>query len=73
MQVEYRVGDLVLATWPYLKELEIEDVSQSAKALKIVNGDWVSAETFHKEVRGKIGRAVYTRNWFGTKRTVIRE
>ena len=51
MQVEYKVGDQLLAEWPYLTEVEIEEVSQTAQALKI-RGSGCKAETFHPTVTG---------------------
>jgi hypothetical protein len=71
MQVEYKVGDLVLAEWSWLRELEIQDVSQTAKALK-VDGQWCDAEKFHAAVRGRLGRIEIRRGIFGDKRVVVR-
>ena len=71
MQVEYKVGDLLLAEWPYLREVEIQEVSQTAQALKI-NGNWYKAETFHPNVKGKLGHVECKSGFFGTKRIVVR-
>ena len=73
MQVEYRVGDLVLYDrYGNLQELEIFDVSQSAKAVKTGFLGWQDAATFHENVRGKIGRVEYRRGIFGKRRIVTR-
>lgn len=71
MQVQYKVGDLYLIGVPYMKEVEIQDVSQTANAVKY-EGYWYDAKVFHENCRGKLGRVEYRRGFLGTKRVVIR-
>ena len=71
MEVAYKVGDLFLAEWPYLKEVEIQEVSQTAKALKI-DGSWCEAASFHSKVKGKLGHVELKPWFFGMKRVVVK-
>ena len=69
-EVEYRVGDLLLAEIPYLKECEIKEIAVEAKCMNI-DGIWYKAEDVKPKIKTVLGRAMYKKGWFGSvKRTV---
>ena len=72
MQVEYKVGDIILvdeAGRLYLKECEITEISVKGKCLKI-DDDWRNATEITTKIKAVIGRAIYKRGLFGINRTV---
>lgn len=75
-QVAYKKGDVYLCARygdaGSLQEVEVLDISQTAKAVKTDADGWIDAAKFHATVRGKIGRAEYRRVWFTSRRTVVR-
>jgi len=69
MQIEYKIGDIILLDQVYIKEAEIEQIAVKAKCLKIDN-TWYEAKNIAPKIKQVIGRATYKRGLFGTKRTV---
>lgn len=69
MQVEYKVGDILLAEIGYIKEVEIEEIAVKAKCMKI-DGTWYEAATITPKIKQVLGRARYVRGFFGVKRKV---
>ena len=70
MQVEYKVGDILLAELGYLKEVEIEEIAVKAECVKI-DGTWYKAADITSKIKAVLGRAVYKKGLFGVKRTVV--
>ncbi len=68
-QVIYKKGDLLLIRIGFLKEVEIQEVSQIAKAIKF-NGQWFSINEI--DICNKIGYVKYKKRLFGIKRIVVR-
>lgn len=61
-QVAYKRGDLLLCeSHNRLVEVEVKDVSQSARAVLTDVWNWMSVEDLHECVRGKLGHVTYER------------
>ena len=69
--IEYKVGDLILINIGYLREMEVQEVSQLARALKL-DGTWYEADKVTGGIKGKLGTVVYKKGLFGVKRIVVR-
>ncbi len=69
MQVEYKVGDILLGELPYLKECEVEEIAIKAQCIKI-DGDWYQAADITTRVKAVLGKVVYRKKWFSTERIV---
>lgn len=72
MNIEYKVGDIILLCrnyQEYLEEVEIDEIAENIKCLKI-DGVWYEETDVAPKIKQVIGRATYKRGLFGTKRTV---
>jgi hypothetical protein len=73
MQIEYRIGDLVLMEICGIREFEILDISQEAKTIKFDNFvGWMKASDCTSKILGKIGTVTYKKGFWKTKRIVTR-
>ena len=70
MQVEYKVGDILLVELGYLKEAEVEEIAVKARCMKI-DGTWYKADYVTPKIKAVLGMAVYKKGLFGVKRAVV--
>ena len=70
MNLEYSVGDILLASIGYLKECEIEGIAGIPECMKI-DGTWYNSGDITPNIRAVLGRANYKKGLFGVKRTVV--
>lgn len=69
MNVEYKVGDILLVDMGYMKELEVQEVAVKAKCIQL-DGSWYETENIAPKIKQVLGRAIYKHGFFGKKRVV---
>ncbi len=69
--VKFKLGDLLLVNLGYLREMEVQEVSQSARALKL-DETWYEVDKIAGEIKGKLGTVIYKKGLLGVKRIVLR-